>query len=76
VVFQALERAGGVAPEHEIASERAGGVRPARLDLHRLGHGVPLVGEAAVDQVVDPLSRFVHMRRSADAKAYLMKSLL
>ena len=55
IILEAVEPAVAAAPQHQVASQCPHRMRPARLDLHRLRHRVPLVEQAAVDQVVDLL---------------------
>ncbi len=81
VIFQALQRALAVAPQHQVTAERLDRVRVVGLHLHRLRDRIPLIEQPAVDQVVDTLLVVRHRRRpcclsSLVEKRYLMKSLL
>ena len=55
IILEAVQLPAGVAPKHEVAPECFDCVRYARLDLHGLGHRIPLVEQPAVNQRVNAL---------------------
>jgi hypothetical protein len=62
IVLETFERAEAVAPQHEIAPQRLHRMRRPGLDLHGLRDGVPLIEQAAIDQLLDSLLLVRHWR--------------
>ena len=63
IILQAAQRAVLAAPDHEIATQRAGRERLKRLHVRRFRHDVPVAQEPFVDPVFDMLVQsLVHHR--------------
>ena len=70
VILQALNAAGGIAPEHEMTSERSHAMRLAAPDLHRFCDGVPLAENARDQPLLDRIPVDAHVS-TFDAVAVL-----